>query len=74
MLALLCYSSYMFKDFIKLILAVLVKNQCGILENNRQQNITFSHICHETSIAGFGTVEQERWKSDNKRGIEREGD
>lgn len=68
------YYSYIFKDFIKLILGILVKNQCGILENNRQRNITFSPICQETSIAGFGMVEQERQKSDNKRAIEREGD
>lgn len=58
----------------KLVLGMLVKNQCGILENNRQQNIIFSHIYHETSIAGFGMVEQERTKSDIRKDIEREGD
>lgn len=34
--------SVYFKGFIKLILGTLVKNECDVLENNRQQNIRFS--------------------------------
>lgn len=73
MLALSCYSSYMFKDFIKLILAMLVKNQWGILGTTGSKISYFpiSAMKQDSRIWNGGAGKME---IRHKRGIEREGD